>query len=249
MDPARIRMKTNRLRVICSKRNRGFAGACNVGIRRAISDRCRYFMLINNDTVLTDRSVWHSVKRMNRCPEIGALGVVNCRFDDPAMIWQTGFHVDYSTGRSKPATLAADSGAVMDIDYIPGSSMIVRSEVVEKAGYLDENYFAYFEDVDFCYRIKQSGYRVVVDGQARLLHKIGQSSSECVKEYLRTRNKLYFYSGLRESRFGRIYFSTVGRSLQRALFGKKHKTALLAAYAKAFFAFHAGRFGNYGLAS
>ena len=72
---------------------------------------------------------------------------------------------------------------------------MVKREVIEKVGLLDEKYFAYFEEVDFCYRVKKAGYKILYIPQSKLYHKVSSTTKKYFNgliNYYKFRNRLYF---------------------------------------------------------
>lgn len=173
--------------------NYGFAEGNNIGIRQAMKDRVDHIMLLNNDTEILDDSIDRVIDVLKNNPQYGIGGLVNY-YHRSDTIWQAGFYNNFKTG--KPIRIENFDTArpdVIEADYVPGSSLIVKKEVIEKIGLLDKNYFAYFEENDFCTKAKRNGYKTFFITNTKLYHKVGASSPSAVKLYLRVRNKLYFY--------------------------------------------------------
>lgn len=187
---------------ILNKENLGFASANNQGLKEARARGCRYAFLLNNDTVLVSDLISGLRDQLVAYPELGAIGAVNYYFSDPDSVWCAGIRTNFSTGKNRLVT-QFDRGkdVLVPVDYVPGSSLMVRMDLLDRAGYLDDHYFAYFEEVDWCYRIKKCGFGVSFLSSSKILHKVGRSSPQAFKEYLRTRNKLYFYKKNHADRF------------------------------------------------
>lgn len=180
---------------IQSKRNEGFAEGNNIGIRNALNCDTDYVILLNNDTVLVDDSFFRLISKMEIESAIGIGGIVNYYHSDQKRIWQAGVINDFKYG--KPLSILNFNNKLSElklVDYVPGSSMVIKKEVFERIGLLDARYFAYFEENDFCMRAKKAGFNVAFLQNTKILHKIGQSSNSYIKLYLRTRNILLFYS-------------------------------------------------------
>jgi len=181
--------------LIQNERNEGFAEGNNIGIRSALDYNSDYIILLNNDTVLVDDSFSRLISKMETESEIGIGGIVNYYYNDHNKIWQAGIINDFKYG--KPFSVLNFNNGLAEfkaVDYVPGSSMVIKKEVFEKIGLLDARYFAYFEENDFCMRAKKTGFNVAFLQNTKILHKIGQSSNSKIKLYLRTRNILLFYS-------------------------------------------------------
>ena len=179
--------------------NQGFAKACNQGFARAKDDGFSYAMLLNNDTLLVDDSPLSALKVFERRSDIAVLGLVNYFADDPSTVWQAGKRLRKSKLGFVPVS-ALPEEEITFCDYVPGSSLIVRLSILELVGMLDEAYFAYYEEIDFCFRVKGVGSQVAFLNNSRILHKVGASSNSSIKMYLKSRNKLYFYRSILPSK-------------------------------------------------
>jgi GT2 family glycosyltransferase len=179
--------------------NLGFAKACNLGLTKVKEDGFAYAMLLNNDTLLIDDSPLLALEIFGRYPDIAVLGLVNYYVHNPSEVWQAGKRLRKSKLGFFP--VAATSGTEITFcDYVAGSSFIVRLSILESIGLLDEEYFAYYEEIDYCFRVKSSGMKVAYINDSKILHKVGASSDSAVKTYLKSRNKLYFYRSILHSR-------------------------------------------------
>ena len=175
--------------------NLGFAEGNNVGIRRALANNVDFILLLNNDTVLIDNSIFVLAEKLMGEKDLGIGGIVNYYYSDPEKLWQAGCINNFITTTPKPITkFDAKIDNLTYVDYIPGASMLIKSEVLNKIGLLDDRYFAYYEEYDFCQRAKKAGYGIAFLQNSKILHKVGKSSPSKVKQYLRTRNGMIFYS-------------------------------------------------------
>ncbi|MCR8559724.1 glycosyltransferase family 2 protein [Mucilaginibacter sp. BJC16-A38] len=178
--------------VIKNSENKGFAEGNNVGIEAILKYNVDYILLLNNDTLLLDDLLAKMTNIMFKYPNVGIAGAVNYYYSDPGKIWQAGAKVSLQTGKIKLMDINPDL-EIMDMDYVPGSSLMFRSSVEAKIGALDANFFAYSEELDFCLRAKKEKFDVVCIPAAKILHKVGKSSPKPAKEYLRLRNKFYLF--------------------------------------------------------
>lgn len=182
---------------IRSEANLGFAGGNNIGIEQSIGD---YLFLVNNDTEFSKGLIEELVETMEQNPIIGIISPKICYFDQPEIIQYAGFtRMNYNTGRNKCiGQFERDSGQYDDTigptGYAHGAAMMVRSSVISKAGLMPETFFLYYEEMDWCERIKRSGYQIWINPQALIYHKeslsVGKNSP--LKEYFMTRNRILF---------------------------------------------------------
>lgn len=176
-----------------SDQNLGFAGGNNFLYKKSFKDNFDYFGLINNDTVICDNSFDLLIQAMENDSKLGIGGIINYYYSKPETVWQDGNDLQRTKFRIiKKRYEKYPDGLIVQTDCVPGSSLFVKNEVCEKIGFLDDNYFAYFEDVDFCLRAKAEGYSTGFLTGTRILHKVGMSSTSLHKSYLRNRNELYF---------------------------------------------------------
>jgi len=160
--------------------NLGFAGGNNVGIRWALEHGSDFVLLINNDTEATPGLVRELVRVARQDERIAAVGARNLLLEDPARLWGAygaltfGPFVVRSEGQGEPDGPRWQT--VRDVDWVIGNAMMLRRAPLERLGLLDEGFFAYHEDVDWCLRARAAGYRVVYAGTAAILHQGGGTS-------------------------------------------------------------------------
>jgi GT2 family glycosyltransferase len=182
---------------IRSEKNRGFAGGNNIGIEQATGE---YLFLVNNDTEFTTGLIETLVNVLEENPAIGIISPKIKYYDQPELLQYAGFTpMNYFTARNKCiGQYATDTAAFDDLTgptgFAHGAAMMLRKEVAIKAGLMAENFFLYYEEMDWCERIKRAGYEVWVCTQATIYHKesvsVGKTSP--LKEYFMNRNRLLF---------------------------------------------------------
>jgi GT2 family glycosyltransferase len=174
---------------IRSSVNLGFSAANNVGIR---ASKGHYLLFLNPDTIVQDCTLSTMVRFMESHPDVGAstcfVQLPNGELDDAA---HRGFPTPWNalcqfSGLSKlfprsrlfsGYSLGWENLSVThDIDALAGCFMLVRREAGEAAGWWDEDYFFYGEDLDFCYTLKQLGWRIAFVPEVSILHHKGMSS-------------------------------------------------------------------------
>lgn len=196
-SPTLIRRQFPQAVVIENHRNLGFAGGSNVGISYAMQNGADYVLLLNDDAEVASGMVRALVQVGESDPRMGILGPKIYYYDWPDVIWSAGGSI---TGDGQPCHLCMDEiddGAletVRDVDYVTGCVMLVKRGVVERVGALDERFFAYFEETEWCARALRNGYRVVCVPQAKAWHKVPleyrPTSAKYI--YLMTRNRLLY---------------------------------------------------------
>jgi GT2 family glycosyltransferase len=170
--------------------NLGFTGGNNVLIRSALASGAPpdHVLLLNPDTVVRPNAIRALVAFMEQHP---AVGIAGSRLEDPDGTPQHSafrFHTaasEFDAGlRLGPVTKVLSRWIVappvvdkpIAADWVSGASMMVRRQVFEDVGLLDEGYFTYFEDIDFCLRAKRKGWSAWYVPTSRVVHFVGQSS-------------------------------------------------------------------------
>ena len=185
-------------KIIVNKENLGFSGGNNIGIKDAINRNSEYILLLNNDTVVEKNFLNILLQRSIANPDVGLLGPLICYYSDHNKVWSAyGFISKIrGSGFSKKRNSYADYLIKDKIcSFLSGCCLLIKKEVIEKVGALDENYFLYLEDTDYCYRALQAGFKMLYVGQSRIYHKVNVStkkSNKLLPLYYTTRNRLYF---------------------------------------------------------
>ncbi|MCC6165810.1 MAG: glycosyltransferase family 2 protein [Caldilineaceae bacterium] len=161
--------------LIANATNLGFAGGVNSGIRAALTESDAPLLLLNNDAAIAEADLQRLLTLLHDEPSVGIVGPVVYHAAPP--------HAVISAGNRSPALLlntlithAPPGAPVYDVDYISGSVALIRAEALNRAGWLDEDYFFHTEVADFCRRARRLGWRCVVDAQARAYHDLARSA-------------------------------------------------------------------------
>lgn len=160
--------------------NRGFAGGHNAGIRRALENGASHVLLFNSDAI-ADPGCLHQLLSVARShPRAAFVGPLIVRARQPNVIECAGQRFNPRTGRHTELLRGqpADSvdGCPRQVDALSGCALLATRAAVESIGLLDEQLFAYFEDMDWCLRARRAGYDVVVAPGARVRH-LGEGST------------------------------------------------------------------------
>ncbi|MGK0619328.1 glycosyltransferase family 2 protein [Meiothermus cerbereus] len=170
---AQLRAAYPGLEIVELKRNLGFAGGNNVGIRQALAEGADYVWLLNPDTIPEPEALSAMVGLAEQDPRIGAVGSVILEMDNPQQVqaWGGG-EVVLSWGLIRLLTHPRQAAR---LSYISGASLLVRRRALEQVGLLDEGFFMYGEDCDYGLRLRKAGFLLAVAPQARVRHKGGTS--------------------------------------------------------------------------
>jgi GT2 family glycosyltransferase len=177
---ARIGSEFSEVTLVETGENRGFAGGCNLGICHALRHRADFVWLLNNDTTVHPEALQHLVAKAKCDGRIGAVGSAIYLADNPQELqaWGGGY-VNFWLGRSRHYLQPIPDKSV---EFITGASVLISRKAIESIGLLDEHFFMYWEDADYCFRLRASGWNLSVAGQSRVWHK---GSSSVGKESVR----------------------------------------------------------------
>jgi hypothetical protein len=216
------------IHLIKNAKNCGFTGGNNIGIRYALSTSTPdYFLLLNNDTVVDTEFLTKMVQVAEADASIGITGAKTYFYDHPNRFWCVWCEVNMSRGWSIcVGANEPDVGQyeeIKEVNYLPGSCFLIKRKVVEIAGLLDESYFAYWDDQDYCTRARKAGFTIVLHPHAKIWHKVpiklkpwyktlkrgNQLIAPPYKMYYGTRNNFKFmkkHATTRQYRSFLIYF-------------------------------------------
>lgn len=196
--------------VVANDRNVGFSAANNIGMKRA---KGKYLLLLNSDTEVSQKAIEEVMRFLDLHPDAGG---ATCK-----LILDDG-KIDPACHRGFPTPWAAftyfvgleglfpgshlfaryhlgfkDMSKPHEIDSPSGAFFMVRREVTQKVGLLDEDYFMYAEDLDWSYRIKKAGWKIYYYPNVWALHHKKQSGRDSRDEALRRQTDRYFYQTMK----------------------------------------------------
>ncbi len=160
-------------------RNLGFAGGYNAGIRRALAGGAPFLLLLNNDAFPAADVLSRLVAEMTTAGDIGLVTAKIYYADDPQRIWTVGANLNVFLDLQDGGEGQMDAGQwddPRDVEFAPFCAILVRREVFETVGLLDEGFFLYYEDMDYCRRARAAGWRIRLCPSAHVRHKVSTSS-------------------------------------------------------------------------
>lgn len=201
--PTLVRARFPEVAVIETGANLGFAAGNNVGLRHALAQGYDYALLLNNDTEVAPDFLDALVDAAESDPAIGIAGPTITYYEQPETIWSAGGLIDWRHGRSAMRGIGErDTGqyhAMGDVDFVTGCALLCKRAVLERAGLLDERFFMYYEETEWCVRAARAGFRIVHVPASRVLHKIplDARADQPYVAYYMTRNRLLFLRATR----------------------------------------------------
>jgi len=210
-----VRREFPEVHVVASPVNRGFAGGSNLGIEAALAGGSDAILLLNNDAAVDPSSVAAMLATLGSDPGIGVVGPT---------LWHRGRCVsaggrDIARYGVTHLRLPEPPAALLEVDYVPGTVALVRRQVFEAVGLLDEDYFFGGEMADLCHRARLRGLRSVTDPGARAVHDLDRSSRErrTLHLYYIVRNRFLFVRKHYPRRRAWLYAVWTGRAALTAV--------------------------------
>jgi GT2 family glycosyltransferase len=181
--------------------NHGFAAGVNAGLDRALAEGADYVLVLNNDIEVGEQAVAELVAAAEAHGRCAFVGPMIYYADRPDVIWSAGGAISWWTGDIRHLGLRErDSGQyteVVEVDYVTACAVLASAEAIRAIGNMDERYYMYNEDTDWCVSATRAGYAVLFAPSAKIWHKVSMSSGGGLtpfKIYHRLRSSGRFFS-------------------------------------------------------
>jgi GT2 family glycosyltransferase len=196
---ATVRQQFPQVGLIASPNNLGYVAGNNLGIKTALDLGAENIFLVNNDTLLDPDCVTHLVEGIENRHQVGIIGPMVYTFDEGCTISSAGGEIDWRKADSRNVGIGQiDQGQypAQKVDFINGCGLMVTKSAVQKVGILDQRYFMYWEETDWCTRVGKAGFDVFFYPQAHMRHKAPIVSTELspMTTYYMARNRLLFFT-------------------------------------------------------
>jgi GT2 family glycosyltransferase len=195
-DPTSIVENHPWIKFIRSDRNLGFAGGNNLGFKEATG---KYFLMLNNDTEVPTDFLEPLVERMELDATIGCVSPKIIFHHSPGVLQFAGFNpINPFTVRGTAIGYGMQDDGRFDQSHptsrAHGAAMMVSRKVVEEIGLMADLYFLYYEEMDYCERIKRAGYSIWYESRSTIFHKESMSTGKgsTLKTYYLTRNRILY---------------------------------------------------------
>jgi GT2 family glycosyltransferase len=170
-------------------KNLRFAGGNNVALRNTLKEGFDYALLLNNDTIVDPNFLSEMVKGAETDPAIGLVGPKIYYYEHPKVIWFAGGKADIRFAYMRHIGIGQTDGELYshprEVNFLNGACVLVKCEVMRKIGFLDESFFLYNEDFDFCLRAIKAGYKLYYQPQAIIWHKVSRTTGHWKKLWYR----------------------------------------------------------------
>lgn len=197
----------DRVHIIVNPTNLGFAAGNNVGIRYALANGAQFIMLLNNDTVVSPGLLEPLISVLKSRQGVAAVTPKILYYHAPNRIWAAGGRIRWLRGDARSRGQGEVDHGQYDqpqiVDYATGCCLLIPRWAFERVGLLDEGYFAYYEDTDWCMRARKIGLEIRYEPRASIRHVAGASTKHAARSqhsetttpfvyYLTARNHLHF---------------------------------------------------------
>jgi len=195
------------IKIIINPTNYGFSAGCNIGVKEATGN---YYFFLNSDTEITTGVIESLLSTFFIDKQTGLVSpVINC-YNDKHQVEYAGYtRIHPITGRSKVLTTSIQNlhthNSLSETVFAYGAAMMISKEVYEEVGGLYEAYFAYYEELDWSNRVREKGYKIYCNLDAKVFHKGSMSTTTNTpfKTFLLTRNRMLY---MKRNSYGINYF-------------------------------------------
>lgn len=183
---------------IINSENRGYVLAVNQGIEHALALGADWVLIINNDAYVA-KSFLECLMPVINQGLFAILGPVIFYANDPRRVWYLGDRLIDGTlltrGLFRNQFISSNLPPIVEVDFVSGCGMLVKREVFENVGVFDPLYEMYAEEVDFCWRAREAGYKFACVTRAHMWHVVSATASRDRPRtrYLKIRNQIWFY--------------------------------------------------------
>jgi GT2 family glycosyltransferase len=207
----------NKHTLLASKRNGGFAYGNNIGIKHGLNNGANYILLLNNDTLVDPDFLLKLIETAESNETAGIITGKILYESQRDKIWYGGGEINWKRFHgvhyvNDPRHNCSSQDLKTTITFATGCLMLIKREVFEKLGLLPEEYFMYYEDVDFCAKAYNNGYSIMYDPQCIIFHKVGASTGEEESAFSvewNTRSRLLFMRKYKNQSGIKVYVKAI----------------------------------------
>lgn len=179
--------------------NLGYAGGNNVGIRYALEQGADYVLILNNDVTVAPDFLGPLLAAMGDGEDVGIVTPLLADGTEPDRVWALGARVDRRTGRVDRLHVGESVADVrarppLEVDAASGAAMMVRASILPQVGLMDEAFYLYYEEIDWCLRVRRAGHRILAVPASLAWHRVSATlgATSPVIDYYMTRNQVRF---------------------------------------------------------
>jgi GT2 family glycosyltransferase len=204
---AKIESKFPLVKLIKQEKNTGFSAGVNTGIKLAEKFGAGNVLILNNDTVLSENPIPVMVEYIQDLPEAGIVAPHIYESGIEEKIWYSGGDRHTLTGDPlgfKPGKVSKRDSPdiVKEVDYVFGTAMLIKMDVIKNIGLLNEDFFLYYEDLEFCNRARAAHYKIYSIPEIKIQHEISASTrrNREFRIYHKARSSVIYYLNRSNSR-------------------------------------------------
>jgi GT2 family glycosyltransferase len=197
----KVRLKTLNVQIgvnlILSAKNGGYAYGNNLAIRKAISDGKKNFLILNPDIEISFITIKKMYDRLNTLSNVGILGCRLCYrtaknivFSDGGLLFPEKGYMGGHFNANHNTENDEECGLIYDVDYVDGSALMFKKQVLDEIGFLNEAFFMYYEESEWCLRLlKNTSFKIAVDTCCTAYNLYSEKGA--FYEYYMTRNRIW----------------------------------------------------------
>jgi GT2 family glycosyltransferase len=193
---SRIGAAYSEIKIIKTGKNLGYAGGNNVGIRYALAQGAEYICILNNDVTVSADFLTPLIDAL-QSPAVGVVTPLIAGQNHPSQTWALGSCVNWRTATVNRLHIGEDVAhwrccEPIEVEIASGAAMLIKRAVFEQVGLLDEDFFLYYEETDWCLHVKQAGFHILAVPEAIVWHAVSATLGETspVIDYYMLRNHL-----------------------------------------------------------
>ena len=179
--------------------NTGGSGGFDRGIKYCQENFYEYIVLLDNDILLEENTIINLHKYIKSNPNVGIVGSKICTMDNPDILQELGSFIDFEDKFNVKTPLKGHKDddslpEIVNCDYVPACCLITTNEVLKKVGSFNTDHFIYWDDMDWCTRVKKAGFEVHSINSSRVFHKMGAGNpTNTFPVYYFDRNRVLFF--------------------------------------------------------
>jgi GT2 family glycosyltransferase len=179
------------IRIIRNSTNQGFSRGNNIGAKLALENKPDYLLFLNNDTIVTPDFLKELVNFCQNNQDVGCAGPLILDYYQKEKVDSCGGNLNKILFSLKPYKFISKE-PIKNLNFVSGCAFFIRSSIIERVGLWDEDFFSYWEDVDFCLRIKKANLQIASVPSSVIYHKANLLKRYFSKQYIyyMTRNNL-----------------------------------------------------------
>lgn len=184
--------------ILQTGKNLGYAAGNNIGIKYAVTNNANYICIMNNDVIVNKFFLNKLINYMDDNRNTAMVGPMLLEYKNKDIIQSTGSIINLNKGYALPLNNNKRKNQIKEgiikCDYVSGACILVRKEIIDVIGLIPENYFLFYEETEWCLKVKQYGYDVTCVCDAEIIHKgsISINKISGLNEYFMCRSRVVF---------------------------------------------------------